>query len=106
MRQARTRAEQQPDPDGRHGIGRPVEYGSAVAGAAGVLTAGAVLVMIGARVTAIDPPVPLHAFVHADDANAVAARALHLINGHAHHVAPVSTLTSSSCSCGSIKCSI
>ena len=59
--------------------------------------------VIGARVTAIDPPVPLHAFVHADDANAVAARALHLINGHAHHVAPVSTLTSSSCSCGSIK---
>src|ERR1700758_106674 len=44
-------------------------------------------------------------WVDAYDANAVAAGAFHSINGHSHGIAPVSVM-SSSCSCGSARCSI
>ena len=100
---------------GRSGRGIPLLTGppaarstgrSAVAGAAGVLAASAGLVVIRARLTAVDAPVSLHALVRAHDANAVAARALNLVDGHAHGVTPVSALMSSSCSCGSMRCSI
>jgi len=77
-----------------------------VAGAAGVMAALAVLVMIGAGVSTVNAPVPLHAVVHADDTNAVAARTFHLFYRYAYGVTLVSTLMSSSCSCGSVRCSI
>ncbi len=41
----------------------------------------------------------------ANDTDAVAAGAFHSINGHSHGMAPVSVM-SSSCSCGSARCSI
>jgi hypothetical protein len=79
---------------------------SAVAGAAGVFAAGAARVVLGTRLAAIDATVALYAVLHADDANAIAACTLNLIDCHAHGVTPVSVLMSSSISWGSMRCSI
>src|SRR5690349_20038379 len=54
--------------------------GLPVAGAARVVTAGLVLVMIGARFAAINAAVALDALLHVNHAHAVAARTFHSIN--------------------------
>jgi hypothetical protein len=86
---------------------RPADGGdSAVAHAAGVLATNAALVVIGARIAAIDVAVLLDAFLHLDNAHAVAARALYPFHHYGHGLTPGSLLMSSSDSCGSIRCSI
>jgi hypothetical protein len=62
---------------------------SAVAGAARMMATGAVLVVIGALVTAVHTTIPLDGFVDTHDANAVATCALDHFNCHAHRISPV-----------------
>lgn len=63
-----------------------------MAGAAGMLAAGAVPVVIRAGIAAINAAIPLDTLTHLNDAHAVTTRAFHSINGHAHNVAPASLL--------------
>jgi len=100
------KAIQLPDPGRAAEAAQSGAGGSAVTSAAGVLATGAGLVVIGAGIAAVDAPVPLHALVHVNNADTVAARALQPLDGHAHGTTPVSALMSSSCSCGSVICSI
>ena len=45
-------------------------------------------VMIGADVATINAPLALYPFLDIDDAHAVGARALHLLDRYAHFVTP------------------
>jgi hypothetical protein len=68
---------------------------SAVASTAGVLAASAAFVMIRARIAAVNASVPLHALLHVNDTDAVAASALHPFDRITHNITPVLAMMSS-----------
>jgi hypothetical protein len=59
-----------------------------VAGAASVLAAGTVLVMVGTGVAAIDSAIAFDPFLQVDHADAITACTLHTLNSGTHDIAP------------------